>query len=538
MSSSEATPAVPGDSPAKAPAIHPILQNALRITLSAKEYRALHGIAAKRAPNVKAKLISPSSFDVMAQSKNRHSEAALRASLRLFVGSGLVLKLLEAVMSRVRGGAAEKKPRTALHRSPTLRLSFSLSLLLLLHRLLYRFLVRLRANLRTDDAEPFRERNPRISRALTSRFAPAVGASLAGLAVGIMPQEQLRLTGAIYWSVRSLEFLFNAVDSKGLLDKRPWWFGSWLLMPVSCAQLFHAFVFDRETTPKWFGNVIMRLSPSYIPGRPESLPSNISWPEKEQIVDSLASIADLRWPAFVSPILHPGDPNTLPSAVAAISPITGPAHPSITQLSCALLHPGVPSCSTAFLHHILLSVPLLARFLTAVTLALSIPKIKSIITQPISSIDSISKRIIKMTAVLSVAIGAAWGSTCMLNSTLPRSTLSTKRFFLSGALGGLPFMFLSSNRNIFLYFFRAAIDSAWKTGVKRGLWKGRRGGDMWILVASWAAIGCILEANPSAVQGSGLRKGLVWMRGDGFVDPEALEKRRAARRESKKAENP
>lgn len=143
-----------------------------------------------------------------------------------------------------------KKPRTALHRSPTLRLSFSLSLLLLLHRLLYRFLVRLRANLRTDDAEPFRERNPRISRALTSRFAPAVGASLAGLAVGIMPQEQLRLTGAIYWSVKSLEFLFNAVDSKGLLDKRPWWFGSWLLMPVSCAQLFHAFVFDRETTPK------------------------------------------------------------------------------------------------------------------------------------------------------------------------------------------------------------------------------------------------------------------------------------------------
>lgn len=238
----------------------------------------------------------------------------------------------------------------------------------------------------------------------------------------------------------------------------------------------------------------------------------------------------------MSPILHPGDPNTLPSAVAAISPITGPAHPSITQLSCALLHPGVPSCSTAFLHHILLSVPPLARFLTAVTLALSIPKIKSIITQPISSIDSISKRIIKMTAVLSVAIGAAWGSVCMLNSTLPRSTLSTKRFFLSGALGGLPFMFLSSNRNIFLYFFRAAIDSAWKTGVKRGLWKGRRGGDMWILVASWAAIGCLLEANPSAVQGSGLRKGLVWMRGDGFVDPEALEKRRAARRESKKAE--
>lgn len=120
----------------------------------------------------------------------------------------------------------------------------------LIHRLLYRFLVRLRANLRTDDARPFRERNPQISRALTSRFAPAVGASLAGFAMGIAPQQQLRLTGAVYWSTRGLEYLFNVLDEKGFLDHRPWWFGSWLLMPVSCAQLFHAFVFDRETTPK------------------------------------------------------------------------------------------------------------------------------------------------------------------------------------------------------------------------------------------------------------------------------------------------
>ena len=45
-----------------------------------------------------------------------------------------------------------------------------------------------------------------------------------------------------------------------------------------------------------FGNVILKLSPSYIQGRPESLPVNVAWPEKEEIVNSLASIADLRWP--------------------------------------------------------------------------------------------------------------------------------------------------------------------------------------------------------------------------------------------------
>lgn len=220
----------------------------------------------------------------------------------------------------------------------------------------------------------------------------------------------------------------------------------------------------------------------------------------------------------------------------SISPITGPAHPSISSLSCALLHPSVPNCSTAFLHHILLSVPPLARFLTTVTLALTIPKFKDILAQPITSINKLSKRIIMMTAVLSAAIGSAWGSVCLLNNTLPRSTLPTKRFFLSGALGGLPFVFLSSSRGVFLYFFRAAVDSAWKTGVKRGLWKGGHGGEVWLFVLSWAVIGSILEAHPSAVQGRGIRKYLAWLRGDGWVDPEETAKRRA-RREAKKAEN-
>ncbi|KAJ6108514.1 hypothetical protein N7523_009837 [Penicillium sp. IBT 18751x] len=523
--------------PGQTATVHPIVRNALRISLSVKEYQALHNVAVKRVPSLKDKLPSPSHYESMANPKNRHTEAALRTSLRVFVGSGVAMKLVEVVMKRIRGDTKQAKTRSPLHQSPIFRLSVSMSLLLLFHRLLYRFFVRLRANLRTEDAKPFRERNPRVSRALTSRFAPAVGASLAGFALAITRQEQLRLTAAIYWSTRSLEFLFNTMDQKGWLAQRPWWFGSWLLMPISCAQLFHAFVFDRETTPKWFGNAILKLSPSYIPGRPESLPASSSWPEKDQIVDSLASIADLRWPKFVSPILHPSDPHTLPSVVKSISPITGPAHPSITSLSCALLHPGVPNCSTAFLHHILLSVPPLARFLATVTLALTIPKFKSVLAQPFTSINNLSKRILMMTAVLSAAIGSAWGSICLLNGVLPRSTLPTKRFFLSGAIGGLPFMFLGSSRSVFMYFFRAGVDSAWKTGVKRGLWKGGRGGEVWLFVLSWAVIGSILEAHPGAVQGPSIRKSLAWMRGDGWVDPEEIAKRKLRRGNEAKAEN-
>jgi hypothetical protein len=66
----------------------------------------------------------------------------------------------------------------------------------------------------------------------------------------VYPESQLRITLAIYTATRGLEFLYNALEEKGWFANRPWWFGSWLLMPVSCAQLFHAFVFDREAVPK------------------------------------------------------------------------------------------------------------------------------------------------------------------------------------------------------------------------------------------------------------------------------------------------
>ncbi|EPS28843.1 hypothetical protein PDE_03789 [Penicillium oxalicum 114-2] len=524
-----ATTAAPAPGPDDTPNVHPVVRAALRLSLSAKEYRVLHSLVVSRAPGAQNKIILPSRYDAIVHSKNRRNEAAVRTSLRVFVGTGATLNLLEAIVSRIRGGTAQKKVRGPLLQSPKFRLSLSLSLLLLLHRLLYRFLTRIRLNLCTDEAKPFRQRNPRIASALTSRFAPAVGASVAGFALGICPQDQLRLTVAIYTGTRSLEFLYNVMELKGWLEGRPWWCGSWLLMPISCAQLFHAFVFDRENTPKWLGNVILKLSPSYIPGRPQGLPKDVFWPEKDQILDSLASIASLRWPAYVCPTLHPADSNTLPASVQAISPITGPAHPAIAHLSCALLHPNVPSCSTAFVHHILHSVPLLARFLTVVSLALSIPRLKSIMAQPITSINSLSKRIITLTAVLSASVGSAWGSVCLFNNALPRSTLPTKRFFLSGAIAGLPFALLANSRSVFMYFFRAAVDSAWKTGVKRGLWKGGRAVELWLFVLSWALMGSILEAHPSAVQGRGLRKALAWLRGDGFVDLEEVEKRRARR---------
>lgn len=142
------------------------------------------------------------------------------------------------------------KAKTSILRSSNLRLSLSLSLILYFHRVLFRFFTRLRSNLLSKDAAPFRRRNPRIAGSLTSRLAPAVGASLAGFALGVYPADQLRLTIAIYVATRAVEFAYNALDNEGWFRNKPWWWGSWMMMPLATGQLLHAFVFDRDCFPK------------------------------------------------------------------------------------------------------------------------------------------------------------------------------------------------------------------------------------------------------------------------------------------------
>lgn len=107
MSAPDAPSTAPAPSPSDALSVHPVVGTALRISLSAKEYRALYGLLGKRAPGVQGKLISPSHYDAIVHSKNRRNEAAVRASLRVFVGTGAALKLVETIISRIRGGTEQ-----------------------------------------------------------------------------------------------------------------------------------------------------------------------------------------------------------------------------------------------------------------------------------------------------------------------------------------------------------------------------------------------------------------------------------------------
>lgn len=75
--------------------------------------------------------------------------------------------------------------------------------------------------------------------------------SLAGLALALHRADTRRVTITIYFLTRTLEFCYNLLDDKGYLPReKPWWFGSWLIFPLTSAQLLHAFTFDRDCFPQ------------------------------------------------------------------------------------------------------------------------------------------------------------------------------------------------------------------------------------------------------------------------------------------------
>ncbi|KAF2673556.1 hypothetical protein BT63DRAFT_159864 [Microthyrium microscopicum] len=498
----------------------PVTLNAMRYSLSPKEYQLLHKYLLARTPVVQKKAPPPAKYERVVESSDDFNASTVRIALRLFGASYGGLKLWEtlAPMIFARGKTLPVVKKPPFWKQTSVRLSASLSLILLFHRLLNRFLVRLRSSLLTDNAKPFRGRNPRISAALTSKLAPVIGSGLAGLFLGVYPAAQLRITITLYMFTRSLEFFYNYIEDLGYMKDRPWWFGSWLLMPASCGQLLHAFVFDRDCFPASYGNLIIGNSKTYLQGRPIDYPANFKWPTTPDIVDSLAEISRLKWPIFVSPSMFPNS-TTLPKSLAAINPITSPAHPTIKNLSCALTHPHDPSCVRTYLQFFLEAFPGIVRYFSILIGAFSLLRIQAFIKTPIPAFSRLAQVILRNSIFVTGAIGTAWGSICLFQNIMPNKVLPTKRWILGGALGGMwAFIDRKNGRGNFLFSTRLSLDSMWKVGVKHGWWKGVRDGDVLLFTASLVAMQVIYELDPKAVNSPMIRKTLSLFRGDGFID--------------------
>ncbi|PNY28747.1 Uncharacterized protein TCAP_01331 [Tolypocladium capitatum] len=522
--------AVAGGSGSGAPkTMDPVLRNALRYTVSAREYAALHKYVLSRSRALRRGAPSPASVDKALQPRkggDDRNATAVRHALRVFAAAWAGIKGWEAVARRLAGDGRSggKQPP---YRSPALRLSLSLSTILLLYRFLFRFLSRLRAHLLDAQAEPFRRRNRRTAAALTSPYAPAVGASLAGLALGVCPARQLRVSVAIYMLFRALEFGWNVCEGEGRVwgarhgkrRERPWWFGSWMLQPLAFGQLLHACVFDRDCFPEALGGFVADNSPAYLHARPRQWPARLEWPGTRQIVDSLAEMARLNWPPYVSPTMFPNK-TVLPPSLGAVSPLTSQAHPLIASLSCATLHPSDPSCLRTYLTFWLDSFPPLARlFLVAYSALTVLPRLRTLHDFPVATLRRILARTLRTSTFVTGAMSTAWASTCLLQACLPRHVLAAQRFFLGGFFAGLwAWVERRHGRGVFLYTARASVDSLWKVGVKRRWWRAMRGGDVWVFVLALMVTGVVYERDARAIREREWRKSVSWVRGEGWRD--------------------
>jgi hypothetical protein len=436
--------------------------------------------------------------------KDSFNAAAFRSASRVFVATSLSLKVIGSVLDRVTARSAARLKRPQPQRKPVVayktRLALSLSTMLFLYRILFRVFSKLRLQLLHEKVRDIQQRYPRVHAALTSRLAPAIGASLSGLALGIYPSEQLRMTVGIYVASRALELAYNALAAAGYMKRNP--FGSWVLFALAQGQLLHAFVFDRDCFPEAYGTFILQNTPEYIQRRPANISSKVTWPNSNQITDALAQMARLRWPTFVSPILHPKIANTLPPTInPVIAPVTSRAHPMLQHLSCALIHPQEISCFMAYLRQILLSFPKIAKFFTMYYGAMSVLRIKAFTKMPLQELDRLAKKILKTTAALTGAIGASWGTICLFQWILPRAFIPQFRFFLGGLIGG-SFQLLdpgSIGHGNSMYAARTSVDSLWKVGVKRRWWKPVKGGDVYLFVAALALINTCFDVGGQSV---------------------------------------
>jgi len=78
---------------------------------------------------------------------------------------------------------------------------------------------------------------------------PFLAGLLAGPTLLIDNKQSRRILFALYVLSKSFQFTYHALRQNGIIPKMPWWWGSWLLFPISSAQLIYAYLLHPDVFP-------------------------------------------------------------------------------------------------------------------------------------------------------------------------------------------------------------------------------------------------------------------------------------------------
>lgn len=384
---------------------------------------------------------------------------------------------------------------------------------------------------------------------------PLISGICAGSFLRLYPQKAARDLIAVYAMVRTLEYVYNYLDDNGYLIaiKKPKILGSWALFPFAYSQLFYSFIFERDTNSNFINSTLFSLSNDFFPTKPTGYPRHSvqKWPTPSQIVDSIGTISKLHYPKFTSTLMFP-DVAVIPEQLDAVKPVIIRAHPAISTLTGALLHPWEPSQFRAlaiivlkqytkigkyvFLLY-LIKLILVKKFVSTVEpdaeksiehLSPEIPASKRDNSSPADAVINRLKVVLKSvfyawktSTFIIMTVVSTWAGIEFTQEMWSKRFLPIYRFRLIAFLAGFwSILDRDSGRGRFMFAVRAAILSNWRSLIKNHKIKPIRNGDVMIFSISFGILMALFDRYPGSISGPAVRKVLSWIDNDGqFIDP-------------------
>ncbi|KDN36128.1 hypothetical protein K437DRAFT_252544 [Tilletiaria anomala UBC 951] len=439
--------------------------------------------------------------------------------------------LLPALMGK-------KSVREALHSfisKASLKAGAGLALYVAIYRTILQVLLIVRAktlipklqawaqSLRSKYASAAASRAGTSKRIISHSLMPLLAAN-ASIPALLLVSSALRSYIALDILVKALHAIYTEArkNESRLVSWVPEWMGGGLLCAVANGQLLWAFLFEPQSFPSSYGNLILARSKAYIPTRPSRLPANVPWPMRRQIADTIAQLSTpsktkAAYPTFSSPLLATLNPSLHPiSEYSIINPILdyAPAHPGHTELLCAILHPTEPSCRKNFLQFFKQEWIASARFVAAFALLAQVFFFKKAIRDPEMAVFKFIMTVAQGATLISGSIGSAWAFTCVFQRYLPKTFLPRSRYFLNGALASIFTLAVPASRRtkLGLYLAKLSARSSWNILERRKTAKSVRNGEMILLAIGMSILSALYEERPKAL-GRSTRTAFRWLIG-------------------------
>ncbi|RGB33939.1 hypothetical protein C1646_169259 [Rhizophagus diaphanus] len=316
---------------------------------------------------------------------------------------------------------------------------------------------------------------------------------------------------------KSLQYTYHALRQNGIIPRMPWWWGSWLLFPISSAQLIYAYLLHPDIFPKNYDKFITSRSTTYVNPKPSDFSDAMPWPVGREIVDRIGILASLYYPEFYSSKLHGRDVPPLPDNLKPIQPVLEIAHPAHSKMLCAMLHHEEPSCLVTYTKFIAKEGIDALKFMGIVYTISLILSGKSRPNGGITTILSYAiPEIFKGATFITMAIATSWALFCGFQKILPNKFMPISRFYLNGFIGGMWILVEKPNRrlDIGMYSLRLSIETLWKLLVKKGKVRNIRNGEAIYFSLAMGFIMAIRKNQPKSITSPYIRFALSRLLGE------------------------